>query len=112
MFILVLSALSLYNELMMIRLHATYFQLFAYFKNVSLLSCFLGLGIGFAGPKNNKSFLHLVMPLLALQIFLLHLLHLTPLGVFLHNPLPDQLTFGTDCQFHHEPNFIGAVALF
>jgi hypothetical protein len=34
--------------MMMIRLHASYFQLFAYFKNISLLSCVLGLGIGYA----------------------------------------------------------------
>ena len=35
---------GLFMELMIIRVHSSYFQLFGYFKNITLLSCFLGLG--------------------------------------------------------------------
>src|SRR5687768_15625164 len=42
------AGLGLYAELALIRYHSSCFQLFAFFKNFSLLSCFLGLGIGYA----------------------------------------------------------------
>ena len=41
------AAMTLYVELVMVRWHASCFHAFAIFKNVSLLSCFLGLGIGY-----------------------------------------------------------------
>src|SRR5207253_1302497 len=41
------SALTLYSEMVLVRWHASCFHAFAIFKNVSLLSCFLGLGIGY-----------------------------------------------------------------
>ena len=66
---------------MIIRIHSSYFHLFAYFKNVSLLSCFLGLGIGFARAKTRPLALPLVMPILALQVILLQLFYLSPLVV-------------------------------
>ena len=34
------AGLGLFLELAIIRIHSSYFQLFAYFKNLSLLSCF------------------------------------------------------------------------
>ena len=73
-----------------------YFQLFAYFKNVSLLSCFLGLGIGFT--MADKKYLTTLMffPLLSLQIIPMHLIRqLVPeLTPYLQNPVSEQLAFG------------------
>ena len=45
--IAVAAGLGLYLELMIIRLHSSFFQLFGFFKNISLLSCLLGLGVGY-----------------------------------------------------------------
>ena len=55
--IVLASALALYVEMVMVRWHATSAHVFAIFKNVSLLSCFLGLGIGFglAARRRNVS---------------------------------------------------------
>jgi len=49
------SALSLYVELLLIRYIAVEVHIFAYFKNLALMACFLGLGLGFAwtGKKFN-----------------------------------------------------------
>ena len=53
-YLIALSAgLGLYLELMIIRLHSSFFQLFAFFKNISLLSCLLGLGIGYLFANKN-----------------------------------------------------------
>lgn len=68
------AALSLFLELSIIRLHSSYFQLFAYLKNFSLLSCFLGLGIGYALGGRILLTLPLFMPLFTFQlVFLSHL---------------------------------------
>src|SRR5262245_25130507 len=90
------AALGLYTELMVIRLHGSFFQLFAYFKNVSLLSCFLGLGIGYAQASGKRLATPLVLPLLGLQIVLLHFLRFTELAGLLQNPLSEQLGFGLE----------------
>ncbi|HMP53992.1 MAG TPA: hypothetical protein PKD05_20760, partial [Candidatus Melainabacteria bacterium] len=42
------AGLGMFAELVIIRMQADAFQLFAHFKNISLLSCFLGLGIGYS----------------------------------------------------------------
>jgi SAM-dependent methyltransferase len=88
------ACLSLYAELMVIRLHSSFFQLFAYFKNVSLLSCFLGLGIGYARGARSPVAVPLVMPALGVQIVFLYLLRLTPVATGLQNPISEQLTLG------------------
>lgn len=90
------AGLALYNELMIIRLHSSYFHLFAYFKNISLLSCFLGLGIGFARASQRPLALPLSQPLLGLQIILLSIFYLSPVKDILHNPIPEQLILGID----------------
>ncbi len=88
------SALSLFAELMMVRLHASYFQLFAFFKNLSLLSCFLGLGLGYVRGSQQKTSLVIVIPLFTLQILILFFLRHTNIELFLRNPVPEQLAFG------------------
>jgi len=94
--IVLAAALGLYAELMIIRLHSSYFQLFAYFKNVSLLSCFLGLGIGYARGARRPLATPLVLPALAVQIAFLHVLRRSPLAEHLQNPITEQFTMGMD----------------
>ncbi len=92
--ILLAAGAGLFCELMMIRVHASFFQLFAYFKNASLLSCFLGLGIGYARGDSGRVMTPLVLPALALQIALLHSLRLFGAGEFLSNPIAEQAAMG------------------
>ena len=42
------AAVSLFLELVMIRWQGCVFETFAFYKNYSLLACFLGLGLGYA----------------------------------------------------------------
>ncbi|MDB9718976.1 hypothetical protein OAA50_03500 [Candidatus Pelagibacter sp.] len=88
------AGLGLYLELMIIRLHSSFFQLFSFFKNISLLSCLLGLGIGYLfGNKKLYSF-KWVFPLLTVQIAFMFLLKNTPIGPLLQNPITEQWAMG------------------
>jgi SAM-dependent methyltransferase len=96
LWIVLAAALGLYAELMLIRVHSSYFQLFAYFKNISLLSCFLGLGVGFMlGPRKRVA-TPLVLPALALQIGGMYVLRYQPSAEWLQNPVLEQLALGMD----------------
>ena len=88
------AGLGIFAELSIIRIHASYFQLFAYFKNISLLSAFLGLGVGYALASRRTLRLYLVMPLLMLEVCALYLLRFTSLDAVLQNPVPENLTLG------------------
>lgn len=92
--IVLAAGLGLYTELLVIRLHTSYFQLFAYFKNMSLLSCFLGLGIGYALGNRYLLTTPLVLPLLALQIVPMRLLSFTGFASGLENPISEHVAFG------------------
>ncbi len=92
--IVLASALGLYFELFLIRWHASSFQLFAYYKNVTLIACFLGLGIGFALGSRGRIWLALAFPGIALQIVLLRLLRDTPIAELLNNPVPGNVALG------------------
>lgn len=94
LYIFFAAALSLYLELMIIRLHSSYFQVFAYFKNISLLSCFLGLSIGYLLGSKRPIGLKLVLPLIAIQIIFLHFLRLITGSFFLQNPVSEEFTMG------------------
>ena len=88
------AGLGLYTELMIIRWHASCFQVFAYFKNISLLACFLGLGIGYAiGPRRPVA-TPLVLPGLAVQFVVLYVLRFSALKVQLNNPISEQWALG------------------
>jgi SAM-dependent methyltransferase len=89
------SALSLYLEMVIVRWHASCFHAFAIFKNVSLLSCFLGLGIGYGLSGRKRIRLAAVLPLLAFQTLLFGLLASTNLGSRRINPVAEQLVMGT-----------------
>ena len=97
------AGLGLYLELVIVRFHASCFQLFAFFKNFSLLSCFLGLGIGYALGQGRPLFTPLVLPMLAVQVAALHALRFTGLGEMLRNPVSEQLALGlrqSEAWFH------------
>ena len=65
------SLLGLFLELAVIRWHSSCFHAFGHFKNVSLLSCFLGLGIGYAIGRRPRVWTPLLLPGLGLQVLLL-----------------------------------------
>ncbi|HJT76896.1 MAG TPA: hypothetical protein VJ739_06800 [Gemmataceae bacterium] len=88
------SGAGLFAELVLIRWHASCFQLFAYYKNVSLLAAFLGLGIGYAYGNRRPVLTPLVLPALAAQFVLLFWLRFSPLQGFLQNPVAETVAFG------------------
>lgn len=92
--ILLASALGLFCELLMIRLQASYFQMFAHFKNVSLMSCFLGLGIGYMRGRKWPLTTPFLLPLLCFQVVFLYFLRYFDLNVFLQNPGSEEVTMG------------------
>jgi hypothetical protein len=61
------AAASLLLELAVIRWQATVFEFFAFYKNFGLLSCFVGLGLGYALANRKQIPLILTIPLLAWQ---------------------------------------------
>jgi hypothetical protein len=65
------AALSLFLELSIIRWQATVFELFAFYKNFSLLACFAGLGLGYALGSRRLIPLFLTVPLFCWQFVLL-----------------------------------------
>jgi SAM-dependent methyltransferase len=92
--IILASALGLYMELLVIRWHSSCFGVFAHFKNVSLLSCFLGLGIGYALGRRRPLCTPLFLPALAIQVAILHFLQSTPIQHSLGNPIIQQAAHG------------------
>ena len=88
------AGLGLFLELAIIRIHSSYFQLFAYFKNLSLLSCFLGLGIGYSFSKVRLYSLNWTFPLVALQVSFMYILKDTPVTLFFQNPISEIWNIG------------------
>lgn len=88
------AGVGLFAELTVIRIHASFFQFFAYYKNVTLLACFLGLGLGYALGTRRGVGTPLFLPLLAIQITFLYLLRSFTLAPILQNPVMEQLTMG------------------
>ncbi len=85
---------GLYFELVLIRYHGTCFAVFGFFKNLSLLSCFLGLGMGYALGRLRLVLTPLVVPLLAIEIVTMHLLGYANIAWTLQNPISEQMTMG------------------
>lgn len=94
--VILAAGLSLFLELSIIRIHSSYLHFFSYLKNISLLSCFLGLGVGYALKKYKIYSLNWIFPLLTLQIVMLYFLNQTPVSTILINPIAEQLTMGQD----------------
>lgn len=88
--VLLASALGLYLEMVMVRWHASSMHMFGVFKNVSMLSCFLGLGIGYAlASQKRMPRLHVVLPLLAVQCLAFAIISRTRLGRLSLNPIAE-----------------------
>ena len=68
------AGLSLFLELAVIRVQACEFPIFAFYKNLGLLACFAGLGLGYALSSRHRIPMVLVVPLLAWQLGMLVLL--------------------------------------
>jgi spermidine synthase len=65
------AAASLFLEMAVIRWQGSVFELFALYKNIGLLACFAGLGLGYALAARSRIPLALTAPLLGLQMLLL-----------------------------------------
>ncbi len=94
--IIVACALSLFLELSIIRIHSSYIHFFSFLKNISLISCFLGLGIGYALKNYKLVSLNWIFPLLFLQIVMIYFLSDTPVSSALFNPIQERMTMGQD----------------
>jgi hypothetical protein len=92
--ILFSAALSLFLELAIIRWQSSIFEFFAFYKNFSLLACFLGLGLGYALATRDRIPLVLAIPLLAWQFGFMTLVRFGPRTPFRAIPFREQLTMG------------------
>ena len=72
--IVLVTMVSLLLELVMIRWLASVFPVFAFFKNFTLLACFLGLGAGYAVSNRQTCAPAMVLPMLALFVGIITLL--------------------------------------
>jgi spermidine synthase len=72
--IVLVTMVSLLLELVMIRWLASVFPVFAFFKNFTLLACFLGLGAGYAVSDRQPCAPAMVLPMLALFVGIITLL--------------------------------------
>ena len=72
--IVLVTMVSLLLELVMIRWLASVFPVFAFFKNFTLLACFLGLGAGYAVSDRQPCAPAMVLPMLALFVGIMTLL--------------------------------------
>src|SRR5215471_7028538 len=72
--IVLVTMTSLLLELVMIRWLASVFPVFSFFKNFTLLACFLGLGAGYAVSDKQPCAPALVLPMLALFVAIITLM--------------------------------------
>lgn len=72
--IVLVTMVSLLLELIMIRWLASVFPVFSFFKNFTLLACFLGLGAGYAVADRQPCAPALVLPMLVLFVGIITLL--------------------------------------
>ena len=94
--IILATALSLFLELSIIRIQSSYLHFFSFLKNISLISCFLGLGIGYALKNRILISLNWVFPLIVIQILILYFFSQTPISTILINPIVEQFSMGMD----------------
>jgi spermidine synthase len=96
--IVVSAGLSLLLELAVIRWHGSVWEVFAFYKNFSLLGCFLGLGLGYAIAGRSPIPAIVALPVLAFQVvYLVALRHAMPM-MWLQSvratPILEQLNLG------------------
>ena len=88
------SALSLFLELCVIRWQGAMFPMFAFYKNMSLLACFAGLGLGYALARKPAIPLIVTIPALLLQALVMLILRFVLGYRWLSMPVTEQLTMG------------------
>jgi hypothetical protein len=91
--ILFSAALSLFLELAIIRWQSAVFPFLAFYKNFSLIACFLGLGLGYARATRDRIPLVIVLPLLTWQFGFMTVVRYVQ-GVASVNPVVEYLTMG------------------
>jgi hypothetical protein len=105
------AALSLFLELAVIRWQSSVFEFFAFYKNFGLLSCFAGLGLGYALASRGRIFLFLSIPLLVWQFIFMVVLRFAWGGRMLLAvralPFREQLNMGVGIT-----NIIGGSAVY
>jgi spermidine synthase len=65
-----ISAVGLFLELLLVRWVSSEIRIFAYFKNLVLVACFFGFGLGCYLSRRRVQLLHTLVPLLALVLLL------------------------------------------
>jgi SAM-dependent methyltransferase len=85
------SILGLFLEVVLIRWHGTEFRACAYFKNITLIACFLGLGLGFAQSRRSSIWFPLMPVLLALQVLAMDLLSRAEVDRAIRNPVDGEI---------------------
>ena len=93
--ILFSAALSLFIELGIIRWQSSVLPFFAFYKNFSLLACFVGLGLGYALATRDRVPLVIVLPLLAWQFSFMTFVRYVPGHALTTIPFSEQLTMGS-----------------
>jgi spermidine synthase len=98
--ILASSCGSLALELTIIRWQGTVWEIFAFYKNFGLLSCFAGLGIGYSLSRRDRIPMLLSIPLIAVQALVLvamrHGMTYVQLLSLVEIPIKEQLHMGFD----------------
>lgn len=97
------AAASLALELSVIRWQGAVWEIFAFYKNFTLLACFAGLGLGYALAGHKQIPAILFMPVLALQIFYLIFLRNAFDSLWLISivtPVMEQLNMGFSTASH------------
>ena len=110
--ILASAALSLFLELSVIRWQGTVFEFFAFYKNFGLLTCFAGLGLGYALAGRGSIPLILTIPMMAWQFAFMIVLRFAGGGWALSSinaiPLREQLNMGQSTA----PTLAQAIAVY
>ena len=68
--LILISAVSLFVEMMMIRWVSSEIRIFAYFKNFVLVACFLGFGLGCYFSRRRVQLVAMIAPMLLLTLIL------------------------------------------
>ena len=81
--IVLVTMLSLLLELVLIRWLASMFPVYSFYKNFTMLACFLGLGAGYAVAERQPCAPAIVLPMLALFVAVITLLRFDTGGAYL-----------------------------
>jgi len=92
--VIIASAVALFAELAVIRYEASVVPILGVFKNLSLIGCFFGLGIGFSrGNAGRSTLLDFFLRFFLLVLFLT-ILRLGGVATEIGNPISEQLAMG------------------